>query len=126
MSKICPVHIFIGNHDLYTKSTNDLNTVKLYKYIPNVTVYESPQKIDFLGKSILMLPWVERRKDQTYTAEEKAFQLYRRGRYVEFNLLYDRGTKYGIQSGRRIEAVMASMPPEVNFRYDWKPTPGTR
>lgn len=64
MSQICPVHIIIGNHDLYTKSANDVNTIKLYKYIPNVTVYEQPEKIDFMGKSILMLPWVERRKDQ--------------------------------------------------------------
>lgn len=64
MAKICPVHIIIGNHDLYTKATNDINTVKLYKYIPNVTVYEEPTKIEFMGKSILMLPWVEKRKDQ--------------------------------------------------------------
>lgn len=64
ISKICPVHIIIGNHDLYTKATNDVNTVKLYKYIPNITVYEEPTKIDFMGKSILMLPWVEKRKDQ--------------------------------------------------------------
>jgi DNA repair exonuclease SbcCD nuclease subunit len=64
MSQICPVHIIIGNHDLYTKATNDVNTVKLYKYIPNITVYEEPTKIDFMGKSILMLPWVEKRKEQ--------------------------------------------------------------
>jgi DNA repair exonuclease SbcCD nuclease subunit len=64
MSQICPVHIIIGNHDLYTKATNDVNTVKLYKYIPNITVYEEPTKIDFMGKSILMLPWVEKRKSQ--------------------------------------------------------------
>ena len=64
MAQICPVHIIIGNHDLYTKATNDVNTVKLYKYIPNITVYEEPTKIDFMGKSILMLPWVEKRKNQ--------------------------------------------------------------
>lgn len=64
LSKICHIHILIGNHDLYTKSTNDVNTVKLYKYIPNITVYEEPTKIDFFGKSILMLPWVEKKKDQ--------------------------------------------------------------
>jgi DNA repair exonuclease SbcCD nuclease subunit len=64
ISKICQVHIIIGNHDLYTKATNDVNTVKLYKYIPGVTVYEEPTKIDFMGKSILMLPWVEKRKNQ--------------------------------------------------------------
>ena len=64
ISKICPVHILIGNHDLYTKASNDVNTVKLYKYIPNVTVYEEPTRIDFYGKSILMLPWVEKKIDQ--------------------------------------------------------------
>lgn len=70
MSYICPVHVIVGNHDLYTKSTNDINTVRLYKYIPNVTVYEEPCKINFMGKSILMLPWVERRKDQISVLKE--------------------------------------------------------
>ena len=64
ISKICPMHILIGNHDLYTKASNDVNTVKLYKYIPNITVYEEPTKIEFFGKSILMLPWVEKKQDQ--------------------------------------------------------------
>lgn len=64
MSKICPVHVIVGNHDLYTKSTNDVNTVKLYKYIPNIFVYEEPTKIEFNGKSILMLPWVEKKREQ--------------------------------------------------------------
>ena len=53
-----------------------------------------------------------------YTQRQRDHQLYRRGRYVEFNLLYDRGTRYGIQSGRRIESVLASMPPTVQFTYD--------
>lgn len=70
IASICPLHILIGNHDLYTKATNDVNTVKLYKYIPNVTVYEEPTKIEFMGKSILMLPWIEKRKDQQKTLEE--------------------------------------------------------
>jgi DNA repair exonuclease SbcCD nuclease subunit len=70
ISRICPVHILIGNHDLYTKSSNDVNTVKLYKYIPNITVHEQPTKIEYMGKSILMLPWVEKRKDQQKTLEE--------------------------------------------------------
>lgn len=64
LSNICPTHLIIGNHDLYTKSANDINTVKLYKYIPNVFVYEEPTKIEYMGKSILMLPWVEKRLDQ--------------------------------------------------------------
>ncbi len=64
LSKICPIHILIGNHDLYTKSTNDVNTVKLYRYIPNIFVYEEPTKINFNDKSILMLPWVEKKNEQ--------------------------------------------------------------
>ena len=72
------------------------------------------------------LPILERRKHTTYTAEERQFQLYRRGRYVEFNLLHDRGTKYGVQSGRRIEAVMCSMPPKVRWTYNYTPKPGSR
>ncbi len=70
-------------------------------------------------------PILARRKDTPYGERERSFQLYRRGRYVEFNLLYDRGTRYGLQSGRRIEAVLASMPPSVRFEYDWKPEPGS-
>jgi coproporphyrinogen III oxidase len=76
----------------------------------------------FLGGYI---PIVARRKDTPFGEREREFQLWRRGRYVEFNLLYDRGTKYGIESGRRIESVLASMPPEVRWRYDWHPEPGS-
>jgi coproporphyrinogen III oxidase len=71
------------------------------------------------------LPILERRKNQEYGRRERDFQLYRRGRYVEFNLLQDRGTKYGIESGRRIEAVMCSMPPLVRWTYNHKPEPGS-
>jgi len=71
------------------------------------------------------LPIVARRKDAPYGEREREFQLYRRGRYVEFNLVYDRGTKYGLQSGRRVESVLASMPPLVRWRYDWAPEAGS-
>ncbi|MGB5475027.1 MAG: oxygen-dependent coproporphyrinogen oxidase [Gammaproteobacteria bacterium] len=71
------------------------------------------------------LPIVERRKDNEYGAREKDFQRYRRGRYVEFNLVYDRGTLFGLQSGGRTEAILMSLPPEVNWRYNWHPEPGT-
>jgi len=70
-------------------------------------------------------PIFERRADTAYGERERAFQLYRRGRYAEFNLAIDRGTRYGLQSGRRIESVLASLPPLAAWRYDYRPDPGT-
>jgi coproporphyrinogen III oxidase len=70
-------------------------------------------------------PIVERRKATPWGEREREFQLFRRGRYAEFNLVYDRGTKYGLQSGRRIESVLASLPPLVRWRYGYTPEPGT-
>jgi coproporphyrinogen III oxidase len=71
------------------------------------------------------LPIVQRRKGTGYGERERAFQKYRRGRYVEFNLVYDRGTLFGLQSGGRTESILMSLPPEVSWRYDWRPEPGT-
>lgn len=70
-------------------------------------------------------PIVARRKDTPYGERERDFQLYRRGRYVEFNLVYDRGTLFGLQSGGRTESILMSLPPLVSWRYNWHPAPGT-
>ena len=71
------------------------------------------------------LPIIERRKDHEYGDREREFQLYRRGRYVEFNLIYDRGTLFGLQSGGRTESILMSLPPRVRWQYDWRPEPGS-
>jgi len=70
-------------------------------------------------------PIVERRAHLPYGDREREFQLYRRGRYVEFNLVYDRGTLFGLQTGGRTESILMSLPPLVSWRYDWRPQPGT-
>jgi coproporphyrinogen III oxidase len=71
------------------------------------------------------LPIVQKRKATPYGERERDFQLYRRGRYVEFNLVYDRGTLFGLQSGGRTESILMSLPPLVKWRYNWAPPPGS-
>jgi coproporphyrinogen III oxidase len=71
------------------------------------------------------LPILRRRRDTAYGERERDFQLYRRGRYVEFNLVWDRGTLFGLQSGGRTESILMSLPPLVRWRYNWHPEPGT-
>ena len=71
------------------------------------------------------VPVLERRRSNPYGERERDFQAYRRGRYVEFNLVYDRGTLFGLQSGGRAESILMSLPPLVKWRYDWKPEPSS-
>ena len=75
----------------------------------------------FLGA---YLPIIERRRDVAFGERERTFQAYRRGRYVEFNLVYDRGTLFGLQSGGRTESILMSMPPVAHWHYAWTPAPG--
>jgi coproporphyrinogen III oxidase len=88
------------------------------------------RSFDFLraiGDSFLeaYLPIVEARRSQPYGEREREFQLYRRGRYVEFNLIYDRGTLFGLQSGGRTESILMSLPPRVRWEYGWQPQAGS-
>ncbi|ODB34821.1 coproporphyrinogen III oxidase [Pseudoalteromonas sp. BMB] len=72
------------------------------------------------------LPIIEKRKDTPYSEQERQFQLYRRGRYVEFNLVWDRGTLFGLQTGGRTESILMSMPPLARWEYDFQPEPGSK
>ena len=71
------------------------------------------------------VPIVERNRQREFGPREREFQAYRRGRYVEFNLVYDRGTLFGLQSGGRTESILMSLPPVVHWKYDWQPEPGS-
>lgn len=71
------------------------------------------------------VPIVEKRKNMSFTDAHKQFQLYRRGRYVEFNLVHDRGTLFGLQTGGRTESILMSLPPLVRWEYNWTPEPGS-
>jgi len=88
---------------------------------------ESFEFLRSVGDSFLSayVPIVEKRNALAFNVQQRDFQLYRRGRYVEFNLIYDRGTLFGLQSGGRTESILMSLPPEVRWRYNWRPEPGS-
>jgi coproporphyrinogen III oxidase len=88
---------------------------------------DSLKMVQQVGNAFLpaYIPIVDRTKDITYGAREREFQSYRRGRYVEFNLVFDRGTLFGLQSNGRAESILISMPPTVTWRYNWHPEAGT-
>lgn len=92
---------------------------------------DPPTTFDFVkdaGDAFLQsyVPIVDQHVERSYGDEERAYQELRRGRYVEFNLLFDRGTKFGIDTRGRTESILMSLPPHVQWRYDWEPAPGTR
>lgn len=99
-------------------------------FFDDLNVWGFDRTFEFIknvGDSILpaYLPIVMRRKNHPYGQREQEFQWYRRGRYVEFNLIYDRGTLFGLQWGGRVESILVSLPPKVVWRYDWQPQPNS-
>ncbi|MEL6347843.1 MAG: oxygen-dependent coproporphyrinogen oxidase [Myxococcota bacterium] len=116
----CDAYFFLPHRNeprgvggLFFEDFNALGFTRTFEMVQSVGDHFLPAYLPILGRRI----------ETPYGARERDFQLYRRGRYVEFNLVYDRGTKYGLQSGRRIEAVLASMPPMVRWQYDHTPPP---
>lgn len=99
-------------------------------FFDDLNAWGFPRCFEFLksvGDSFLTayLPIVQRRKHHAFGQREVDFQRYRRGRYVEFNLIYDRGTLFGLQFGGRVESILMSLPPVVTWRYNWSPMPGS-
>lgn len=99
-------------------------------FFDDLNEWEFSRSFEFMqsvGNSYLdaYLPLVNNRKTSKYTDDNRDFQLYRRGRYVEFNLVYDRGTIFGLQTGGRTESILMSLPPKVSWRYNWQPEPGS-
>lgn len=118
----CDEYFFIRHRNeprgiggLFFDDLNDWSFSRCFEFIRSVGDHYLPA----------YLPIVMRRKDVPYADEQRQFQLYRRGRYVEFNLIYDRGTLFGLQSGGRTESILLSLPPLVRWDYDWQPQAGT-
>ena len=88
-----------------------------------ISFEKSLQFVQSVGDQFLnaYIPIVKKRMNHPFSQEQREFQLYRRGRYVEFNLLFDRGTLFGLQSGGRTESILMSLPPQVRWEYNWSP-----
>ena len=120
--KWCDEYFFLKHRDetrgvggLFFDDLNELDFAKAFELTRSVGDRFLPA----------YLPIVRKRKDREYGEREREFQLYRRGRYVEFNLIYDRGTLFGLQSGGRTEAILMSLPPQVRWEYNWHPEAGS-
>jgi coproporphyrinogen III oxidase len=120
--KWCDEYFFIRHRNetrgvggLFFDDLNSPNFKRCFEFLRSVGDHFSPA----------YLPIVERRKTMEFGERERSWQLYRRGRYVEFNLVYDRGTLFGLQSGGRTESILMSLPPMVAWRYSYVPEPGS-
>lgn len=120
--KWCDEYFFIKHRNeprgiggLFFDDFNELGFEESFSFIRSVGDHYVPAYV----------PIVERRREHPYEERERDFQMYRRGRYVEFNLVYDRGTLFGLQTGGRTESILMSLPPVVKWRYDWHPEADT-
>lgn len=120
--KACDEYFFLKHRNetrgvggLFFDDVNELGFEKSFEFLQSV------------GDSFMPAyrPIVLNRKNHRHGERQREFQLYRRGRYVEFNLMYDRGTIFGLQSGGRTESILMSLPPRVRWAYDWQPEPGS-
>ena len=118
----CDEYFFLKHRDetrgvggLFFDDVNDMGFDRTFEFVQSV------------GDSFMQAyaPIVKRRRKHRFGERQREFQLYRRGRYVEFNLIYDRGTLFGLQSGGRTESILMSLPPRVRYEYDWHPEPGS-
>ena len=120
--KWCDDYFFLKHRDetrgiggLFFDDVNDMGFERSFEFVRSV------------GDSFMKAyaPIVKKRRKHPFGERQREFQLYRRGRYVEFNLIYDRGTLFGLQSGGRTESILMSLPPRVRYEYDWRPEPGS-
>jgi len=122
LKKWCDEYFYLKHRDeprgiggLFFDDFNELGFEKSFEFMRSVGDSYVPAYRPIMAK----------RKASEYTEEQREFQLYRRGRYVEFNLVFDRGTLFGLQTGGRTESILMSLPPLVRWEYNWTPAPGS-